>query len=267
MISCSALAAALAAASAGQVLDLAPGQTCDRVVVRGAPARQGQATLKLNGSTLRGIAFLRGAGQLAIEGPGVIQARDGWNGSGPAHYAVQLDNAHSVVLRGLTIRDAANGVAIGGGSSSVLIERVRFDGTMMDGISIGGGAGITVRDSVFRLRKTPDDRHGDAVQWWGDSDTITVADNQMHLRGGMQGVGGLGPRKKGILVRIERNRIDLDTYRAISAASERGFVRHNTVGDGDSSKKANIVVGPDVVACGNASVDGNSGNWAKPCPK
>jgi len=262
VLSCAALAAALAQAQPPQTLTLKPGSACERLVVPHVYPRT--VTVVAEGASVAGLVIP--GGNLVWRG-GTIRATQ--VSKGPPGYGVFIRGGQRVTIEEATVTDAQKGIVMTAGADEVTVRNVRFTGTLGDGINAAAGR-IQVTGCTFDFARREDGYHQDAVQWFGEQvrGPIELSDNV--VKGAMQGFGGLGKRPEGVPVRIVNNRIETSAPRAISVKRERGEVTGNMIGGVGGTYLANIFMGPEIRACGNVAVDFTAARrpapqWAQPC--
>lgn len=265
MLTCAALAAALAQAQPPQTLVLKPGEACP--TVRIAQVYPKTVTVVADGASIAGLLIT--GGNLVWRG-GTISAPGGPVGAkAAAGYGVNITGGQRVTIEGATVTNAVKGMTVRRGSDDVTVRNVRFTGTLGDGINVTSGR-VLVTGCTFDFDKRPDGYHQDAVQWFGEQLTGPIEIRDSLVKGGMQGFGGLGKRPDGVPVKIVNNRIETSVPRAVSVKRESGEVIGNVIGDGDQKWMANIFMGPAIRACGNTAVDFAAARrpapeWARPC--
>lgn len=293
IVTCAALAAAIAGAVPGDVFELEPGSNCPGIVIRDRDWSRGPVTLVLDGAILNGLELeqvkgfrVRGGNLRAPRGPVI----------GPGSSALLLRRVSNVWAQNILFTNASRGVVIAD-SSSVRVrfnnmDRLRIDGMVVarsSNLRIEGNrmqdftpqqtrctypdGGVTERISRATCEGAggswADGDHPDGVQIYESVSNVQILGNT--LSGDMQGLGRMGPLGNGISrIVVERNRLNVSRANGITFVDCMNcrIVGNEVRSNGEGQFRTIIRYGGSTGAfCGNVSPDMDQQDPAvRPCP-
>ena len=244
-----------------------------------------------NNSTLVQAIVIRDSSNIIVEGGAVV------GGTGVL-YAVHIDRAKSVAVRGMTITNAVRAIVINRSESIGIFQNV-MTGLRTDGVNIAESRKIVVEgnscanfnpikpiyDAAGVLIKDGD--HPDCIQSWSaptspPNSDITIRGNSM--TGEMQGIFLGNKVRNGVddggydRIVIENNFVNVSQPNGIAVEGGRGVRMVNNEiltiegsrllnGAGSLVKAAlKAIASVDVVACGNIVQAVPTGFGTAPCP-
>ncbi len=273
MLTCTALALALASATGGETFTLAPASDCPAMTIaRTYPA---PVTIIAKGSTISGLTIK--GGNIIWKG-GTLKAPAGL-AVGPSGYGVLLRGARKVWLSGVTVTDAKKGIVLDG-ASEIVIADSSFVKVGEDGIIVNNSSALKIIRNSFRetvgkptscltdsgtLYNVPerdcpglwiDGYHADAIQMRNGVTDAHIASNR--IEGPTQGITQMDTTgdKPLTRVRVQWNTIITNARHRITLGECVGCVIENNVvrREEGSIMKAVIIPGSARV-CGNIVQD------------
>lgn len=270
---CATLAAILATAKAGAVVQLSG--SCNQIEI--ARSFPGRVTIDASRASVRGLAL---SGRNIVWRGGRLSAPGGLDGKGPMGYAVLIRGARNVHVERAVVTGAKKGMVIDK-SRAVTIDRVDFTGLREDGIIASETTGLTITRSTFAASVprpsrciSPsgaitdgvphrdcagtwiDGNHPDAVQMRNGVTDVRIAGNT--VRGPTQGITQMDTAGDAPLARvvIEDNDIATSHFHQITLSDcDECIIRRNVVRRERGWERRAVIRPGKALRCGNDTLD------------
>lgn len=246
LATCASLAAVLASAKGGAVVQLSG--TCGPIEV----AREFAAPVTIDASRARVRGLVLSGRNIVWKG-GWLTATDGMAGKGPRGYAARITGT-GITLRDATLTDARMGLVIHR-ASDVTVRANRFWRLRSDGINVAQSMKLTISNNDFSETLPIAGDHADAIQMRDGVRDVLIEGNT--VRGDTQGIGQMDKKDDAPLERVvvRDNDVAIEQYHTITLGACRDCrIEDNRVRRGRTDRKAVIRSG-EAVRCGNAASD------------